>query len=47
VAAEARGVVLHERTAAEFPHIALAETRGLGRATWKPEEEARIEAGRG
>jgi uncharacterized protein (DUF362 family) len=47
VAAEARGVALHEKSPAEFPHIARAEARGLGRASWTPAEERLLEVGQG
>jgi uncharacterized protein (DUF362 family) len=47
VAAEARGVLLHDRAVSQFPHIARAAERGLGRATWTPEEERAVEVGRG
>ena len=47
VAAEARGVALHEQAASDYPHIARAAARGLGRSTWSPEEERRIEIAQG
>lgn len=43
VAAETRGAALHGRALAETPHIAMAEERSLGRASWTEDEERRIE----
>lgn len=43
VAAEVRGAALHGRAARDVPHIAMAEKRGLGRASWEPAEEKLVE----
>jgi len=46
VAAEARAIMLLDRSPAEFSRIATAAARGLGRATWQPAEEKVIVSGR-
>lgn len=43
VAAELRGASLHGWGLSQAPHIAMAEERSLGRASWKEAEERRIE----
>ncbi len=43
VAAEARGVMLHDRKPESMRHISFAEARGLGRSRWEPAEEKVIE----
>jgi uncharacterized protein (DUF362 family) len=43
VAAEARGGMLHGRAPDQLPHIALAESRGLGRGHWEGAEELALE----
>jgi uncharacterized protein (DUF362 family) len=43
VAAEARGIMLFGRKPADMPHVALAEARQLGRASWTQEEERVLE----
>jgi len=46
VAAETRGLDLHGRTLEEYPYIAQAAARGLGRSAWAAGEERAIELGR-
>lgn len=43
VAAEARGIMLFERSPDTMRHVAMAATRGMGRSRWDPVEEKRIE----